>query len=303
MIPAFRVRDQILDVLSSIGPEVKKIIVIDDLCPDLTGRLIESECLDPRVSVIYNIANLGVGGAVKAGYMYALESGATVVVKIDGDGQMDSTRILDLVTPILEGAADYTKGNRFFDVEAVRQMPKIRIFGNLALSFITKLSSGYWQIFDPNNGFTAVSKSILNKIKLEKVDDRYFFESDMLFRLNLANARVLDIPLPAIYGNEKSQLKIKRVLFEFTLKHIRNIVKRILYTYYLRDFKLASIELPLGLLLGTFGLVLGFYSWVRGIITATATQTGTLILIAMSILAGLQLVLAFLSYDTNTSGK
>ncbi len=125
----------------------------------------------------------------------------------------------------------------------------------------------------------------------------------MLFRLNLLDAKVLDIAIPARYGEEKSSLKIRKVLIEFPIKHTRNLFKRIMYTYYLRDFKLASIELPLGIGLGMFGLVLGFYSWLNGILTNTATPTGTLVLIAMSSLAGLQLILAFFSYDTNNSIK
>ena len=168
---------------------------------------------------------------------------------------------------------------------------------------MTKLSTGLWQIFDPNNGFTAISGITLKRLNFEKIDNGYFFESDMLFRLSLLNARVVDIHLPAIYGEEKSNLIIKQVLFEFPIKHARNLFKRILYTYYLRDFNLASIELPIGMLLSGFGLILGAYSWIHGIVTNTATQTGTLVLIAMSILIGLQLILAFLSYDTNNKTK
>ncbi len=303
VIPAYRVRAHILDVISSIGPEVEKIIVVDDACPERSGEYVEENSIDPRVEVLFHKINLGVGGAVKSGYRRALELSADIVVKVDGDGQMDVTKIDVLTDPIKSGSADYTKGNRFFDVDAVRSMPKIRIVGNLVLSFMTKMSSGLWQIFDPNNGFTAISKAELVKLKLEKIDDRYFFESDMLFRLSLLNSRVLDISLPAIYANETSSLKIRRVILEFPFKHLRNTFKRIGYTYYLRDFKIASIELPLGLLLSAFGLILGAYSWIHGIVTSTATQTGTLVLIAMSVLAGLQLILAFLSYDTTNQKK
>ena len=287
----------------SIGPEVQKIIVIDDACPEGSGEHVKANIQDTRVEVIFHETNLGVGGAVKTGYKRALELNSDVILKVDGDGQMDTSKIRELVNPIQIGHADYTKGNRFFDTEAVRAMPKIRIIGNLGLSFLTKLSSGYWNVFDPNNGFTAIGRDKLKLISLEKVDNGYFFESDMLFRLNLLDAKVTDVAMPAIYDNEKSNLKIRRVLFEFPMKHFRNLAKRIGYTYYLRDFKIASIELPLGIILGGFGLILGFYSWIEGILTNTATQTGTLILISMSILAGLQLVLAFLSYDTSNSNK
>jgi dolichol-phosphate mannosyltransferase len=299
VIPAFKVKAHLLAVIESIGAEVNNIIVIDDACPERSGEFVKANVTDSRVEVIFHERNLGVGGAVKTGYKRALELNSDVIVKIDGDGQMDTSRISDLVLPILEGLADYSKGNRFFDVEAVRAMPKIRIFGNLGLSFLTKLSSGYWRIFDPANGFTSINREKLRLIPLDKVDDGYFFESDMLFRLNLLDANVMDVQMPAIYDNEKSNLKISRVLFEFPLKHLRNFVKRIAYTYYLRDFSLASIELPLGILLGGFGLILGTIAWTKGIVTSTPTQTGTLILISMSVLAGLQLVLAFLSYDTN----
>ena len=303
VIPAFKVKAHILEVISSIGPEVNKIVVIDDACPEMSGNYVVLNVVDPRVEVLFNKHNLGVGGAVKVGYRHALKFGSDVVVKIDGDGQMDSLRINELIEPIISKQAEYTKGNRFFDIEAVRVMPKIRILGNLGLSFMTKLSTGLWQIFDPNNGFTAISGSMLKRLNFDKIDNRYFFESDMLFRLSLLNARVVDINLPAIYGKEESNLVIKRVLFEFPIKHARNLFKRILYTYYLRDFNLASIELPLGLLLSGFGLILGAYSWIHGIVTNTTTQTGTLVLIAISILLGLQLILAFLSYDTNNRTK
>jgi hypothetical protein len=133
---------------------------------------------------------------------------------------------------------------------------------------------------------------------LHKIDKGYFFESDMLFRLNLADAVVKDINVPAIYMDEKSNLKIGRVLVEFPLKHARNLIKRIVYTYYLRDFNLASIELPLGLMLTGYGSSLGLYSWINGAINSTPTQPGTLILVSLTLLTGFQLLLAFLSHDT-----
>lgn len=303
VIPAYMVKRHIVQVISSIGPEVQKIIVIDDACPQKSGEHVLNNVKDPRVEIISHDVNLGVGGAVKTGYMRAIELNQDVIVKIDGDGQMDTSKIVNLTTPILDGIADYTKGNRFFDVQNVRAMPTIRILGNLGLSFLTKLSSGYWRIFDPNNGFTAISKDKLNSIPLEKIDNGYFFESDMLFRLKIIDAVVRDIPLAAIYADEKSNLKLRRVLFEFPVKHFRNFAKRIIYIYYLRDFNLASIELPLGILLSGFAFIFGAYNWANGIATDSSTPIGTLILIAMSFLAGLQLILAFFSYDTNDTHK
>jgi dolichol-phosphate mannosyltransferase len=307
VIPAFKVKFHILEVIRSIGPEVQKIIVVDDECPEKSGDHVKSNSKDPRVEVIFNKTNLGVGGAVKAGYRRALELDLDIIVKVDGDGQMDTSKIEDLVFPIRIGHAEYTKGNRFFDVEAVKAMPKVRIFGNLGLSFLTKLSTGYWRIFDPNNGFTAISQKSLKSLNLEKVDNRYFFESDMLFRINLLGCKVIDVPMPAIYNNEKSSLKISRVLFEFPVKHLKNFIKRIVYSYYLRDFNLASLELPAGLILFSFGSILGLYSWVHSTLVGVPTEPGTTVLVAISFLAGLQLLLAFFNFDigreTNGDGR
>ena len=299
VIPCFRVRNQILNVLESIGPEVSSIVVVDDACPENTGKYVEEFCKDQRVKVLFNVVNEGVGGATIAGYRYLLETNTTIVIKIDGDGQMDAGNICKMSRPLIENLADYTKGNRFYEPEAIRRMPKVRILGNLILSFMTKLSSGQYQVFDPNNGFTAIKVSLLANIPLDKLDKRYFFESDMLFRVGISNGRVRDIPMHSIYGEEKSNLRIGKVLFEFPVKHFKNFVKRVAYNYYLKDFNLASIELPTGVSLSLFGIILGLESWIRNAITGQPTPPGTLILIAMGVLVGVQLLLAFFSFDTN----
>jgi glycosyltransferase involved in cell wall biosynthesis len=246
---------------------------------------------------------MGVGGATLTGYSHAIADGADIIVKIDGDGQMDPALIPILVEPIRKEQADYVKGNRFFNVQAILRMPKARIFGNLVLSFFSKVSTGYWQVFDPNNGFTAIHASALKQLPLEKISNRYFFESDMLFRLNLARAVVVDIPMDAVYGEEKSNLSIVRTLFEFPIKHSRNFIKRIAYSYYLRDFTLASLELPVGLLLLISGSVAAIYNWIHSAQLNQATPTGTLILIALMLLSSIQLLLSFTSYDMQSSPK
>ena len=244
VIPAYKVASTLAKVVSDIGPEVSNIIVVDDNCHEKSGHVLQKQSNDSRLEVIIRTENGGVGAAVKTGYEKALQLGADVIVKLDGDGQMPPARIKDLIEPIVSGKADYSKGNRFFEVEAIKKMPKNRIFGNLVLSFMTKLSSGYWHIFDPNNGFTAISRTTLQRLPIQKIDNRYFFESDMLFRLNLNRAVVADVFMPAIYANEVSSLKIRKILFEFPLKHFKNLLKRIIYSYYIIEFNLASIELP-----------------------------------------------------------
>jgi len=257
VIPAYRVRTHILDVIKRIGPEVSRIYVIDDACPEESGSHVEQHVADPRVRVLRNATNQGVGGATIVGMSQAAADGTDVIIKIDGDGQMDPSMIPSFVGVILSGEADYCKGNRFFDPEGLSAMPWVRLIGNGLLSLLSKLSTGYWQLFDPNNGYTAIHAHVLAKLPLHKISQRYFFESDMLFRLGLMRAVVFDIPMPARYGNEHSHLHEFKVAPEFLGKHVRNGIKRVLYQYYLRDMSLASIQLPAGLALMVFGIGFG----------------------------------------------
>lgn len=297
VIPCYRVTNHILDVIAKIGNEVAIIFAVDDFCPDGSGGFIERNCNDARVIVLRSPQNQGVGGAVLTGYRAAIEAGVDVIVKVDGDGQMDPSLIPAFVAPILSGEADYTKGNRFFDLEEIRSMPKVRLFGNAVLSFMTKLSSGYWDLFDPTNGYTAIHADVARHLPFKKISHRYFFETDMLFRLNTLRAVVVDVPMDAHYGDEVSNLKVSKIVGEFLFKHIRNFSKRIFYNYYLRDMSLASIELPLGVLLLLFGGGFGIYHWVYSWQEGVVTPVGTVMLAVLPILMGFQLILAFLSYD------
>ena len=197
VIPSYRVKKHILEVISGIGNEVERIYVVDDLCPEQSGDFVEAHCDDPRVRIIRHEVNQGVGGAVMSGYRAAIEEGVDIIVKVDGDGQMDPSLIPYFVEPIISGNADYTKGNRFFDLESVRAMPRIRLFGNAVLSFMTKMSSGYWDLFDPTNGYTAIHADVAKHLPFEKISKRYFFETDILFRLNTVRAVVVDMPMEA----------------------------------------------------------------------------------------------------------
>ena len=235
-----------------------------------------------------------------AGYQVAIADGAKIIVKVDGDGQMDPALIPHFIAPILAGEAYYTKGNRFFDLEEIRAMPPVRIFGNAVLSLMAKLSTGYWDLFDPTNGYTAIHAEVAAQLPLERISRRYFFETDILFRLNTLRAVALDVPMDARYANEVSNLRISRVAGEFLLKHARNFFRRIFYNYYLRDLSLASIELPLGLLLLAVGTGFGLYSWMQSAAYGVATTAGTVMLSALPMLMGLQFVLAFLAYDISS---
>lgn len=297
VVPCYRVKRHILSVIERIGPEVRSIYVVDDKCPDQSGQFVLDTCKDPRVRVLFHPVNQGVGGAVVTGYEAAIADGADAIVKVDGDGQMDPALIPLFVAPILDGTADYTKGNRFFDLTNISSMPPIRIFGNAVLSFMSKLSSGYWDIFDPTNGYTAIHARVAGILPLSKISRRYFFESDMLFRLNTVRARVVDVPMDAVYGDEESNLKIKKILREFLTSHLRNITKRVFYNYFLRNFTVASIELLLGVALLASGIVFGGLSWIRSASAGVETTAGTVMLASLPIIVGLQFLLAFVSYD------
>ncbi|ESS15150.1 N-glycosyltransferase [Betaproteobacteria bacterium MOLA814] len=297
VIPCYKVTRQILEVIANIGNEVWRIYVIDDACPDSSGKYVSLHCVDQRVRVIFHESNQGVGGAVMTGYSAAIEEGALVIVKVDGDGQMDPSLIPSFIYPILSGDADYTKGNRFFDLEEIHTMPKVRLFGNAVLSFMTKISSGYWDLFDPTNGFTAIHADVARLLPFGKISRRFFFETDLLFRLNILRAVVVDIPMNAKYSYEVSNLKISHIIGEFFVKHIRNFFKRIFYNYYLRDMSLASMELPLGVALFLFGFCFGMWNWFLAVREGITTPAGTVMLSALPVLMGLQLILAFLAYD------
>lgn len=297
VIPCFRVKRHILGVLAAIPASVDRVYVVDDACPEGSGSAVEDGSRDPRVVVLRHECNQGVGGATLTGYRAALADGATIVVRLDGDGQMDPALIPRLVRPIEDGEADYAKGNRFFELESLAAMPRLRLAGNSILSFASKLSSGYWNVMDPTNGFTAIHAEVLRRLPLDKLARGYFFESDLLFRLGTIRAVVIDVPMPARYGDEQSSLAPSRVAGEFAWKHLSNTAKRLFYSYYLRGFNIASIEIALGLPLVGFGAWIGVTRWIDGWRNNVPATSGTVMLAALPVLVGIQLVLAFLSYD------
>lgn len=299
VVPCYRVHRQILEVLAAMPDFVASIHVVDDACPERSADLVLARCQDARVLVHQNSVNLGVGGAVMRGYREALEAGADIVVKIDGDGQMAPELLPSFLAPIVNGEADYTKGNRFHDLANIRCMPRTRIFGNAILSLMNKASSGYWDIFDPTNGYTAIHSDVLRRLPFEKISQRYFFESDMLFRLNLLKAVVVDIPMDARYGSETSSLRPSRVAGDFLVRHFRNGCRRIFYNYFLRDMSVASLQLVAGAGLMLAGAGYGAYHWIRSIQTGLITSPGTVMVAALPLLLGLQLFLGFLSYDVS----
>lgn len=297
VVPCYRERARVLDVLKLFDETVAHIVVVDDGCPEGTGQFVRENCRDPRVEVLTHERNVGVGGATLTGYARALELGAEIIVKVDGDGQMDPRFIPTLVRPIVEGRADYTKGNRFYLLEGVSTMPPLRLIGNLALSFASKLSSGYWKVFDPTNGFTAIHARVAELLPRQNIDEGYFFESDMLFNLNLLRAVVVDVPMKAVYGDESSTLSIPKIITPFLWKHMRNIGRRVVYSYFIRDFNVASAELVIGLVSFTFGTIFGAVRWYESVTSGVPAASGVVVLSAVTFLIGLYLLVSFLNFD------
>ncbi|MHC4200966.1 MAG: glycosyltransferase family 2 protein [Planctomycetota bacterium] len=299
VIPAYRVSRQIKDVVLSVPDTVDHVIVVDDACPEASGKLVE-EMHRENVTVVYHQRNRGVGGATVTGYKQALAFGCGVAVKMDGDGQMDPAYLDSLIEPIVRGQADCTKGNRFRDFARLRTMPKCRLLGNSMLSFAVKVASGYWDIMDPTNGYTAVHRRVLEELDLDRLPRRYFFESGTLIRLNIANAVVRDVSIPARYGSESSSLSILKILLFFPFGLLFGLIRRILLKYYIYDFNMASVYLLLGLPMFLFGVVYGSLMWVRSITTGLPTPAGTIMLAALPVIVGLEMLLQAISIDIHS---
>ncbi len=299
VIPAYKVSETIVNVINSIPDDVDLVIVVDDACPESSGKVAEGSKRD-NLMVLYHDDNQGVGGAVITGYKRAIELGCDIVIKMDGDGQMDPTYIQSLIDPLIHNKADYTKGNRFRDFNALKSMPKVRLFGNSVLSFLIKFSSGYWNIMDPTNGYTAIHRRALDRLNLDKISKRFFFESDMLINLNIINAVVQDVPIPARYGREKSSLNIKKVFVQFPPKIFKGLIKRVFLKYFVYDFNMASVYILFGLPMFLFGLSLGVIEWLRSILTGEPRSAGTIMLVALPIIVSFQMLLQAIQIDINS---
>jgi glycosyltransferase involved in cell wall biosynthesis len=298
VVPAYRVEGQIQTVLRELPAYLRHVIVVDDASTDRTAAMVEAAAKrDKRVILLRHDRNRGVGGAMITGFHKAREIGAEIVLKIDGDGQMDAGYIPGLIAPLVEGKADYTKGNRFRDFAALRRMPLIRRVGNMGLGFLSKAATGYWNLFDPTNGFLAIRGETLAQLPLEQIDRGYYFEISMLANLYLLGAVVQDVPMPARYQDEVSNLLIERVLLEFPLKLLGTLLRRVVLKNFLYDFSMISVYLLTGVPLLLFGLIFGGIKWLQYWRLGVAAPTGTVILPTLCVLLGIQLLLSAAESD------
>ncbi len=298
VVPAFQAGGQVAATLAGIPAFVRTIIVVVDGATDDTARLVdEAAAVDPRVARVDHPVNRGVGAAMRTGYRRALDAGAEIVAKMDADGQMDPGCLAALVLPVALGRADYAKGNRFLHTREIRAMPPLRLAGNAALSLLSKLSSGYWNLLDPTNGYTAASREALLAVDLDQVDDGYFFESSMLTELSLARAVCADVAIPARYGDESSHLSVAKSVVEFAAKHARAFARRLWLRHVVLDFSPVALLLGIGVPLGLFGFVFGARHWAASSAAGVPATAGTVMVAAFTTAAGLFSVVQAMIYD------
>jgi dolichol-phosphate mannosyltransferase len=304
VIPCYRVEHEISSVLASLPRYIKHIIVVDDASPDDTAGIVMGLAKkNRRVVLVRHTINQGVGGAMRTGFQKALELGAQIVVKVDGDGQMDLTYLPYLLQPLIDGRADYAKGNRFRDFQALQKMPLIRRVGNMGLGFLAKAATGYWNLFDPTNGFFAIRAGVLAQLPLNRIDRTFFFETSMLAHLYLLGAVIKDVPMPARYQGEKSNLSIRRVLFEFPFKLFQTYLRRLVLKNLIYDFSMASIYFGVGVPLLLFGLIFGIIKWVDYASRNIPAPTGTVMLPTLSVLLAIQFIVAAIEIDLRSTPK
>lgn len=298
VIPCYMGGNVTIEVLEKTLEIADSVVLVDDCCPLNTGKMAEKIfAQNSKLKIICSSKNCGVGMSTKIGFAHLIKEGCDVVIKIDADGQIDPRLSMDLIKPILRGTTDAAKGNRFSSLDHMLSMPIIRIIGNLGLSFLNKISTGYWELFDPTNGFIAFKASSLKRVRYDRTDDRYFFESDLLFQCSLAQITFSQLPMSSIYGDEISTLRPMKEINRFAGKHLINFFKRLVYQYFILDFNSGSLEI-IGGLLGLFvTLLFSFKILIFGIFYNRYATPGESSLFAIISIITMQMLIAFLYYD------
>ncbi len=304
VIPYYNASKQIIQVIEKVPHFIDAVVIVNDNSSEkLPEEDIKNSLKTQTVIIINNSKNLGVGGATKKGFEFAIEQNFDIVVKVDADNQMDLSYLPKLIEPLVDSDFDMSKGNRFKDLKALKKMPFVRRFGNLALSFLTKMATGYWNNFDPTNGYFALNCKTLKAIELDKLSNRYYFETSLIAELYFLKAKINDIAMPAIYGDEKSNMKVWLMPFVFLKKLTVTFIKRILKNYFLYDFNIASIYILLGIPLFLFGVVFGVLEWIYYSNQNIFAPTGTIMIVTLSIILGFQLLLQAIHFDIVNAPK
>ena len=302
ILPAHNEERHIGEAVLTMPEFVDHVIVVDDCSKDKTSEAAQASG-DPRLVLLKTPDNKGVGGATIMGYRKGIELGTDIAVKMDGDGQMSPEHLPLLLDALIEQDYHYAKGNRFLAGESLEHMPKVRLIGNIVLTFMTKLATGYWHIFDPQNGYTAIKTDALRTLNLNAVHNRFFLENDMLSHLNYQRSRVKDVAIPARYGEEVSDLNPFKIGLTFPFLLLHRFFRRIYQKYILRDFSPIALFLILGALLFLWGFGFGIYLWIETHLTGRATPTGTIMLALLPLILGFQLLLQAIVLDIQETPK
>lgn len=298
VIPCYKVEAHIKNVINMIPEYVDYIVAVNDCSPDNTKSILEEmKESNQRLVVLQHDKNQGVGGAMITGFKECIEKNADIVIKVDGDGQMDMGFMPQLIDAVIDGRYDFAKGDRVKNRKMLAKMPAIRRFGNLSLTFLVRIASGYWKVSDPTNGYLCITLPTLKKLDLARLSKRFFFESSLIAELYFTGARIKDVQMPSIYGDEISNLSIWKALFSFPLKLMRVHLRRLRMQYYVEDFNISSVYLATGIPMFLFGLIFGIVNWVHYAKIGISTPTGTIIISLMTIIMGFQLILSFIQND------
>ncbi|NLJ82643.1 MAG: glycosyltransferase family 2 protein [Bacteroidales bacterium] len=298
VIPCYKVETKIEETVLDIPEFITHIILINDASPDNTGNIIDDMARkNKKITSIHHSKNQGVGGAMKSGFNKALELQSDIIIKIDGDGQMDTSYLLPMIETLKKSQYQFVKGNRFHDRKMLKKMPAIRRAGNLLIGFLIKLASGYWKISDPTNGFFAIQRKTLKELNFNRLSNRFFFESSLIIELYYTGASIKDLTMPAIYNDEKSNLSITQTLFSFPFKIFVSFIRRIWLQYFIYDFNIASLYIFFGSISFLFGLIFGSIKWAYYASNHIAAPTGTIMLATLTLILGFQMLLSAIQYD------
>jgi glycosyltransferase involved in cell wall biosynthesis len=296
VVPAFDEERLVGETIRGIPEFVDRIYVVDDASRDATAAR-AGEVGDERVEVIRHERNVGVGAAIVSGYKRSLEEAIDVTCVMAGDNQMDPVELPDLVGPVARGEVEYAKANRLVSGEAWTVIPRTRYLGNAVLSLLTKIASGYWHVADSQAGYTAISRAALARLDLDRVYTRYGFPNDLLVHLNVQNARVRDVPSRPIYDvGERSGIRLRRVVPRISWLLFKGFWWRMAQKYVIRDFHPLVFFYAFGVLMTVAGLVLGAVEVVLRIMGNQITPA-TIVLVAVLLIAGLQLTLFAMWFD------
>lgn len=236
-VPAYKEERFIVEVIDTMPEFVDKIIVVNDGSPDATGELIDRAAeTNPKVHPVHHEVNKGLGQSLIDGYLEASELGMDVVAVMAGDGQMAPADLESVVRPIVDGKADYVKGNRLLRDEVIDRMPRYRLIGNAFLSLLSKFATGYWKSMDPQCGYTAISGRALDRIPIDKMIKGYGYNAHILNMLNLANLRVAEVEVEPVYRDETSYIKLRKYIPTVSRLLTRLFFRRLLRKYVVRDF-------------------------------------------------------------------